>query len=56
MVTRRSLLAALAASAVIPQMLRADEFIDLDWVDLLPMDMAIIPQVAIVCWLLWLQK
>ena len=44
MVTRRSLLAALAASAVIPQMLRADEFIDLDWVDLLPKDDTPIPQ------------
>ncbi|MBT5823108.1 MAG: DUF3299 domain-containing protein [Rhodobacteraceae bacterium] len=44
MVTRRSLLAALAASAVIPQMLRADEFIDLDWVDLLPKNDTPIPQ------------
>ena len=44
MVTRRSLLAALAASAVIPQMLRADEFFDLDWVDLLPASDTPIPQ------------
>ena len=41
---RRSVLAGLAASAWMPSVARAEEFIDLEWSDLLPPNETVIPQ------------
>ncbi|WP_439143504.1 DUF3299 domain-containing protein [Planktotalea sp.] len=41
---RRSVLAGLAASAMVPDFARAEEFIDLEWSDLLPKNETVIPQ------------
>ena len=41
---RRSVLAGMAASSLLPSFARADEFIDLEWTDLLPKDAPVIPQ------------
>ncbi len=40
---RRAVLAGVVASAVLPSVARAEEFIDLDWEDLLPKDQPTIP-------------
>lgn len=41
---RRSVLTGLAASALVPNIARAEEFIDLEWSDLLPENETVIPQ------------
>jgi len=40
---RRAVLAGLAASACIPGMARADDYIELEWEDLLPQDQSSVP-------------
>jgi hypothetical protein len=40
---RRALLAGMAASTLVPSVAQAEEYIDLDWEDLLPEDAAAIP-------------
>lgn len=40
---RRTLLAGMAASTLIPSMVRAKDYIDLEWEDLLPRDQSTIP-------------
>ena len=43
MVTRRSLLGSVAAMAVLPRLVWAEDYVDLDWDDLLPKDAPRIP-------------
>lgn len=40
---RRTILAGIAASAFLPNVARAEDYIDLDWVDLLPEDQTSVP-------------